>query len=272
MNATVDRLPSAPTLVTKLPPSKALRIAWLVTFGSLVVGGSIYSNIALQPGADRKFIAQVMNGHTVIAYYLGIFAAMLLPSLRKWTSYERLQGVILPFLVMSYVVQLTWELGFVLLNEQIAVARNEPWAYSWWSYLDGGDYRYLNPEAPILTMEILGITNALFGVIGLIYLYRTKFTDYRATLIIMAVETIQIPLTWYYYLSEALSGFEHVNTDSFADFGITFFAVNSPWLILPWMVLWWGDQTLRRQFALAADPSSLKVVRSRPTASAVISS
>lgn len=253
MNVTADLLPAQPTLVTKLPPSKALRIAWIVAFGSLVVGGSIYSNFALQPGADRKFIAQLMNSHTVLAYYLGIFAAMWLPSLRKWTAYERLQGVVLPFLIMSYVVQLTWELGFVLLNEQIATARNESWAYSWWSYLDGGDYRYLNPEPPILTMEILGIANAVVGIIGLIYLWRTKFTDYRATLMIMAVEAIQIPLTWYYYLSEALHGFSHVNTSSFMDFVVTFFLVNSPWLILPWMVLYWGDQTLRRQFGLAAN-------------------
>ncbi|WP_197063644.1 hypothetical protein [Novosphingobium malaysiense] len=197
-------------------------------------------------------MAQVMNSHTVIAYYGGIFAAMFLPSLRKWTSYERLQGVILPFLVMSYIVQLTWELGFVLLNEQIAKAKNESWAYSWWSYLDGGDYRYLNPEPPILTMEMLGITNAVVGVIGLIWLYRSKFLDYRATLVIMGVEAIQIPLTWYYYLSEALGGFSHVNTASFMDFGVTFFLVNSPWLIVPWMVLYWGNQTLKRQFSLAA--------------------
>lgn len=251
MTATADLLPDEPRLVTKIPPSKALRLVWIIAFGSLVLGGSVYSNLALQPGADRKFIAQILNSHTVIAYYIGIFAAMLLPSLRKWTSYERLQAVVFPFLIMSYVVQLTWELGFVLLNKQIANARNESWAYSWWSYLDGGDYRYLNPEAPILTMEILGITNAIVGVIGLIYLKRTKFTDYRATLIIMAVEAIQIPLTWYYYLSEALSGFAHVNTASIVDFGVTFFLVNSPWLILPWMVLYWGNQTLQRQFALA---------------------
>ena len=253
MNATANLLPAEPRLVTKLPPSKALRLIWIIAFGSLVVGGSVYSSLALQPGADRKFIAQILNSHTVIAYYVGIFAAMLLPSLRTWTKYERLQAVVFPFLIMSYVVQLTWELGFVLLNEQIAKARNESWAYSWWSYLDGGDFRYLNPEAPILTMEILGITNAVVGIIGLIYLKLTKFTDYRATLVIMAVEAIQIPLTWYYYLSEALDGFSHVNTASIVDFGVTFFLVNSPWLILPWMVLHWGNQTLQRQFALAAD-------------------
>lgn len=254
MNATADPLFAEPKLVTKLPPSKGLRITWLIAFGSLIVGGSIYSHFALQPGADRKLIAQIMNSHTVIAYYVGIFAALLpLPSLRKWTAYERLQGVVFPFLIMSYVVQLTWELGFVLLNKQIAHARNASWAYSWWSYLDGGDYRYLNPQAPILTMEILGITNAVVGVIGLIYLKRTKFTAYRATLMIMAVEAIQIPLTWYYYLSEALGGFSHVNTASFMDFWVTFFAVNSPWLIVPWMVLYWGDQTLQRQFALTAN-------------------
>ncbi|HKX80481.1 MAG TPA: hypothetical protein VJM34_18385 [Novosphingobium sp.] len=253
MNATADLLPAEPRLVTKLPPSKALRLTWLITFGSLVAAGSVYSSLALQPGADRKLIAQILNSHTVIVYYVGVFAAMWLPSLRKWTAYERLQGVVLPFLIMSYVVQLTWELGFVLLNEQIANARNESWAYTWWSYLDGGDYRYLNPEAPILTMEILGITNAVVGIFGLIYLQRSRFADYRATLIIMAVEAIQIPLTWYYYLSEALDGFSHVNTNSFMDFGVTFFLVNSPWLIVPWMVLYWGNQTLLRQFAVAAN-------------------
>ena len=257
MNTTARLLPADATLVTKLPRSKVLLIVWIIAFGSLVVGGSFYSNFALAPGADRKLIAQVMNVHTVFVYYIGVFAAMWLPSMRKWTAYERLQGVVFPFLIMSYVVQLTWELGFVLLHEQIALAKNEAWAYSWWSYLDGGDLRYLNPEPPILTMEILGITNAVVGVLGLIYLKLSKFADYRATLIIMAVEAIQIPLTWYYYLSEALGGFSNVNTASFVDTYITFFAVNSPWLILPWLVLYWGNQTLLRQFAVAARASSV---------------
>jgi len=253
MNATASLLPAEPKLVSKLPPAKSLRWAWIVIFGSLVVGGQFYSSMAMEPGADRKAIAQLLNTQTVIVYYLGIFAAMWLPACRKWTSYERLQGVVFPFLIMSYVVQLTWELGFVLLHDQIAQAKNEAWAYTWWSYLDGGDYRYLHAEAPIVTMEILGITNAVVGILGMIYLFRTKFTDYRATLVIMAVEAIQIPLTWYYFLSEMLNGYENVNTESFVDFYITFWGVNSPWLILPWMVLYWGNQTLQRQFALAAD-------------------
>ena len=254
MNATADLLPAEPKLVTKLPPSKGLRIIWIIAFGSLIAAGPIFSNMAFQPGADRRHVADLMNSHTAIVYFVGIFAALWpLPSLRKWTAYERMQGVVFPFLIMSYAVQLTWELGFVLLHERIAQARNEPWAYSWWSFLDGGDWRYLNPEPPILTMEILGITNAVVGVIGLIILNRSKFTDYRGTLMVMATAAVQIPLTWYYFLSEALGGFSHVNTSSFMDFGVKFFLVNSPWLFVPWMVLWWGDRTLRRQFALAAN-------------------
>lgn len=253
MNVTADLMPAEPRLVTKLPPSKSLRLIWIIAFGSLIVAGPIFSNMAFAPGADRRHVADLMNSHTVLVYYVGIFAALLpLPSLRKWTGYERVQGVIWPFMIMSYITQLTWELGFVLLHEKISHARNEPWAYSWWSFLDGGDYRYLNPEPPILTMEILGITNAVVGTIGLIWLKRSKFTDYRATMLVMANATIQIPLTWYYFLSEGLGGFSHVNMTSFMDFWIKFIGVNSPWLILPWMVLWWANVTLKNQFALAA--------------------
>lgn len=38
MNATADLLPDEPRLVTKLPPSKGLRLIWIIGFGSLVLG------------------------------------------------------------------------------------------------------------------------------------------------------------------------------------------------------------------------------------------
>lgn len=259
MDATSASLLIEPRVVAKLPPAKSLRWVWILLFGSLIVGGQIFGDMAMQPGADRKAISQWLNSQSLIVNFLLPFAAMYVPACRKWTSYERLQGVVIPFLLLSYFIQLTWELGFVLLSDQIALAKNEAWAYTWWSYLDGGDYRYLHAEPPIVTMEILGILNACVGVIGLIWLYRTKFTDYRATLVILCVEAIQIPLTWYYYLSEILSGYKDVDTESFIAFYVTFWGVNAPWLILPWFAVYWAVQTLRRQFAIAASASGARL-------------
>lgn len=102
-------------------------------------------------GTDRATTADVLAW----VYSLGLSAACIsaflpLPSLRTWSRRHRVQSSVLLFLVMSYCTHLTWELGWLLLHDSIAAARNSAWAYPWWAYIDGGDSRYATAPVELL--------------------------------------------------------------------------------------------------------------------------
>lgn len=237
-------------ITAKLPPSRGLRIVWVVAFGSLALSFPIYSHLAFHSGVDRGVIANAMAVQATVAYFVGIFAAFLpIPSLRTWTRFQRLQGVVLPFVICSYATHLTWELGWLILHKAIAGARDAAWAYPWWNYIDGGDVRYLHAEPSFMMIEVLSVINACVGITGLVLLFRSKFTDYRGTLLVMSTAVTHTVLTWYYYGTEIIGGFPSVNTSSFLDLGVKFILLNGPWLIAPWLVLAWGYKMLTTQFA-----------------------
>ena len=250
MTTTSETGPATPRAITaKLPPSHGLRIVWIVAFGSLALGFPLYSYLAFYSDIERALIANAMVVQATAAYFLGIFAAFLpIPSLRSWTRFQRLQGVVLAFVIASYVTHLTWELGWLLLHKAIPAARDAAWASPWWNYIDGGDMRYLHADPSFMMIEVLSVANACVGVAGLVLLFRSKFRDYRGTLLVMSTAVTHTVLTWYYYGTEIISGFASVNTSSFMEFGVKFVLLNSPWLIAPWLVLAWGYQMLERQF------------------------
>lgn len=252
MATTLERS-AVSTVEPGIQPSRGLRACWIVGFGSLIVAFPVYTLLVFGAGADRSVMANALAVQATLGYFLGIFAALLpFRSLRTWSRYQRLQAVVLPFVICSYLTHLTWELGWLVLHRAIAGARDSAWAYAWWAYIDGGDRRYLNPDAHFLMIEVLSVINGCVGVTGLILLKRSRFADPRGTLLVMATAIVHTALTWYYYGSEILGGFPSTNTSSFLDLGVKFILLNSPWLIAPWIVLAWGYQTLRRQFAPVA--------------------
>ena len=233
-----------------VPPSRGLRTIWIVSFGSLAVAFPLYTFLVFGTDADRSLVADAMVVQVTVGYFAGIFAAWLpLGTLRRWTRHQRLQATVLPFALCSYLTHLTWELGWLILHGPIADARDSPWAYAWWNYIDGGDLRYLNPDSHFLMMEVLSVINGCVGLTGLFILKRSGFTDFRGTLLVMATAVAHTVLTWYYYGSELIGGLESTDTSSFMDFGLRFVLLNAPWLIAPWFVLAWGYLTLQRQFA-----------------------
>lgn len=248
MTATLSQ-PSAQAVAPTVPPSRGLRACWIVGFGSLALAFPIYTYLVFGAGANREAMANIMAIQATVGYFLGIFAAYLpIPSLRTWTRYERLQATVLPFVICSYITHLTWELGWLILHKPIAGAQDSAWAYAWWNYIDGGDLRYLNPDPHFLMIEVLSVINGCVGLTGLLLLKRSRFTNFRGTLLVMSTAVAHTVLTWYYYGSEILGGFPSTNTSSFIDFGVKFILLNSPWLIAPWFVLTWGYITLKRQF------------------------
>ncbi len=235
-------------VIDGVPPARSLRIVWIAAFGSLVLGFPVYTALVFAADFDRGTMADALSVQATLAYFLGIFAALLpLRALRGWSRYARLQATVLAFVLCSYLTHLSWELGWLLLHGPIAEARDSAWAYPWWGYIDGGDLRYLNPEPHFLMIEVLSVINGAVGLVGLLLLRRSRFVDYRGTLLVMSTAVTHTVLTWYYYGSEILGGFDSVNTSSFLDLGVKFVLLNAPWLIAPWLVLAWGVQTLRRQ-------------------------
>ncbi len=237
------------------PRPIGLRLTWAIAFGSLIVAFPVYSTAALGLGMDRKAVADVLALQVTVAYWIGIFAALLpFPALRHWTRFQRLQAVALPFVIVSYATHLSWELIWLITHKAIAHARDSIWAYPWWAYIDGGDVRYLNLQPSFLMIEVLSVINASVGVTGLLLLKRSKFADYRGTLLVMSTAVTHTVLTWYYYGSEIIGGFPSVNTSNFMDLWLKFIFLNAPWLVGPWFVIAWGYQLLKRQFAATLTP------------------
>lgn len=241
----------SPESLAPLKAPGSLKLVWLICFGGMIAAFPFYSYMVFGLGSDRGDTANIFSLHVTIAYWVGIAAAFLpLPGLQHWPAFKRLQAVCLTFMIVSYATHLSWELVWLFAHEAISEARDEMWAYTWWAYIDGGDVRYYKPEMNFLMIEILSFFNGLTGATGLFLLWRSQFQAPLGTLLCMSTGVTHTVLTWYYYGTEILTGFESVNTASMFDLWIKFIALNGPWLVFPWLVLFWGAQLLKKQYAL----------------------
>lgn len=219
--------------------------ARLVLLAPVVLAFPLGSAAVFSFGADRGTVADAIAW----TYSVGLFTAFTtafwpLRTLRTWDGERRARSAALLFLVVSYVTHLSWELGWLLLHERIAAARDAAWAYPWWAYIDGGDARYASAPPALVTIEILSVVNGLLGTTGLILWLRSAGRDRRALLLFMATAVVHLYSTSYYYLSEILAGLPNVDTSSVTDAWIKFGLANAPWLTMPWVVLWWGWRRL----------------------------
>lgn len=231
---------------TSVERHRDLALARVFTLGPVVLVFPLATFAVFQAGANRVVTADVVAW----TYSVGLFAAFTtslwpLPSLRSWDRMRRVQSAVLLFLVVSYLTHLTWELGWLCLHQRIAAARDAPWAYSWWAYIDGGDARYAQAPVSLLAIETLSVVNGLMGLTGLVLWLRSQGRDERAVLLFMVTAVVHLYSTSYYYLSEILAGLPSVDTSSFTGTWIKFGLANLPWLTMPWLVLWWGYQRLR---------------------------
>lgn len=198
-------------------------------------------------GLDRKLTADVIAW----VYSVGLFSAFTtafwpLASIGAWERERRLRSAVMLFLVVSYATHLSWELGWLLMHENMAGLRDVPWAYIWWAYIDGGDMRYATAPVELLSIEILSVINGTVGVTGLVMWFRSQGRDTGAVLLLMATAVVHLYSTSFYFLSEILAGLPNVDTGRFTDTWIKFGLANAPWLTMPWLVLWWGWGRLRR--------------------------
>ena len=201
-------------------------------------------------GADRDHTADLL----AVVYSVGLCTAFTtsfwpLPSLRSWSRFERVQSLCLLFLVVSYLTHLTWELGWLVLRASIQASRDAAWAYPWWAYIDGGDLRYAGSSSQLVMMESLSVLNGAVGALGLWLWHRSRHADRRGVLLCMATAVVHLYSTALYFGGEILEGLPNVDTSSFLDTWIKFGLANAPWLIFPWLVLYWGQRTLRSPVA-----------------------
>jgi len=228
------------------PTHSDLRWARALTLGPVVLAIPVGSVAVFQLGVDRALAADGIAW----VYSVGLFlafstAAWPLPSLRGWTPLRRAQSAALFFVVVSYATHLSWELGWLLLHDRIAEARDAAWAYGWWAYIDGGDSRYAVAPPGLLGIEILSVVNGSVGVLGLVLYRRSEGRDPRSVLLLMATAVVHLYSTSFYFLEELIGGLPSVDTTSFTATYVKFGLANLPWVTLPWVVLYWGQATLR---------------------------
>jgi hypothetical protein len=234
--------------VSEQPVPRDLILARVVTLAPVLLAFPVGIVAVFQLGADRNATADGIAW----AYSVGLFTAFStafwpLPGLRSWTLERRALSAGFLFLVVSYSTHLSWELGWLLLHERMPDLKDVPWAYVWWAYIDGGDFRYATAPAELLSIEVLSVLNGTLGFTGVALWVRSKGSDERAVLIFMATAVVHLYSASYYFLSEAIPGFPNVDTSSFTDLYIKFGLANAPWLTMPWVVLYWGQRVLRRR-------------------------
>ena len=223
-----------------------LWIARGLTLGPVALAFPVATAAVFAFGADRDRTADLL----AVVYSVGLFSGFTtslwpLPSLRSWTRFERITSMCLVFMVVSYLTHLTWELGWLVLHENIQASRDAAWAYSWWAYIDGGDLRYAGSSPNLLTMEILSVLNGVIGVVGLTLWHRSRHRDPRGVLLCMATAVVHLYSTSLYFGGEILAGLPNVDTSSVLDSWIKFGLANAPWIVFPWFVLYWGQRTLK---------------------------
>jgi len=237
------------------PPHPDLSWARALTLGPVVLAIPVGSVAVFRFGVDRTLAADAIAW----VYSVGLFLAFTtatwpLPSLARWTPLRRAQSVALFFVVVSYATHLSWELGWLLLHERIAQARDAAWAYGWWAYIDGGDARYAVAPPGLLSIEILSVINGSVGMLALALFRRSEGRDPRAILLIMGTAVVHLYSTSFYFLEELLGGLPSVDTTSFTATYIKFGLANLPWVTFPWVVLYWGQATLRATVTRSSAP------------------
>jgi hypothetical protein len=203
---------------------------------------------AFRFGADRN-----ATGDSVAVLFLCSFILLLStpwwPALvqRARTSAQRLESMCLIWFGLTFTTHLTWELFWMLLRKQIIASPNQPWAFIWWMYIDGGDRRYATESPLIITVELLSVINGLVGVFALWLRRRSNASAPIATLMLMATAVVHVYSALLYLFTEFVGGYPNVDTTSFVDFWIKFWVLNGLWIVMPFVVMYWGTQILKRQ-------------------------
>ena len=144
------------------------------------------------------------------------------------------------YVLVALIYEIPWVFGY----DEIAYAEEQLWAYQWWSYIHGGDIRYLYVELDILFAEVWACTNAFIAAFALYFWYKSGRTSVNAVYTLMFCAGMHIGPTVQYYSLEAYHGFPNVDVGNPNNFIAKFILSNSPWLLMPFAVFFWGTREL----------------------------
>lgn len=113
--------------------------------------------------------------------------------------------------------------------------------------IDGGDLRYSQPTESLLALEALSVVNGLVGVLSLTVWQQNhpgSRARCQATLALMATSVVHLYSATFYFATELISGLKNVDTSTMSGLWLKFIGSNSPWVVMPWLVLQWGCNQL----------------------------
>jgi hypothetical protein len=208
-----------------------------------------------------------MSNVFVVISTTAIVTVLLLPWLglrgqELWERAQRMERMAYSWLAVLAVAHLTWELPWVLFHRYIMGVAGEGklWSYLWWIYADGGDTRYIHPDANLLAMETVA---SIMGAVALVLVYLRhkagRFTDYQLAAV-MALMACEFYSTIVYIVSESYKRFHDV-TGGAPNFIIKFGYGNILWLIVPCVVFLWAIRVIlsRREMPVSSEHSSTAV-------------
>lgn len=221
----------------------------------------LISSVGFSGGLAVHFFDMDINQMAYISFWvfdLCIYSMLIipwlkLPALAHHTRYERLTLMVEIWVWFYALIALTYEIPWVFGYDEIAYAEDALWAYPWWSYIHGGDIRYLYVDLHVLFSEVWACTNAAIASVALFIWYKSKRRSTTAVYILMFCAGMHIAPTVQYYSLEAFHSFPNVDVGNVHNFWGKFIFSNSPWLFMPFFVFTWGTMALPRLYGAVKD-------------------
>jgi hypothetical protein len=192
-----------------------------------------------------KRITDMLGFVVFFVAFAGMLAAPWwpLPGLKERSRFEKLETTSMIWLFMTLIPKVTWEFGWLFFHKQIIADHGHTWSGIWWSYMDGGDTRYLSIDPGLLSLETASV---FFGFVGLFTLwqwYRSGKTSIACIYVFLLIMSSDFWGFYSYLMTEVYAGFPSVATP--ADMLIKFALTNSYWTVMPWVFSIWAMQKLR---------------------------
>ena len=147
-------------------------------------------------------------------------------------NFGRLRRAVIVWSLVSGIVHFSWELGWCLVSRHLATPEA---LHGWrkiWSLYGVADRRYLHADSFILVLE--WITATVGGFLNFYVVVQARRRKLgHAIVALLIVSVMEVYGTLMYLGSELFTHFANVNTASFVDSWIKFFAVNLLWVIFP---------------------------------------
>jgi hypothetical protein len=144
----------------------------------------------------------------------------------------KLRRAVIIWSLVSGLVHFTWELGWCFVSRHLSTPDA---LHGWrriWSLYGVADRRYLNADSFIEILE--WVTATVGGFLNFYVVVQASRRKLRHALVaLLLVSLMEVYGTVMYLGSEIFTGFANVNTASFVDTWLKFFAVNMLWVVFP---------------------------------------